>query len=91
MNLIKTEFKKTNFKAYLKVSFGVFAGILAMGILFLFIPVIEDVAPKGEELFREWNGLLMLISVLHFVGFGILAAVIASKLIIVEYGGKSQQ
>lgn len=88
MNLIKTEFKKTNFKAYLKAALGVFAGVLAMGILFLFIPVIEDGAPKGEELFREWDGLLMLISVLHFVGFGILAAVIASKLIIGEYGGK---
>lgn len=89
MNLIKTEFKKTNFKAYLKSALGVFAGILAMGILFLFIPVIEVDAPKGEELFREWDGLLMLISVLHFVGFGILAAVVASKLIIGEYGGKS--
>ena len=89
MNLIKTEFKKTNFKAYLKASFGVFAGILTMGILFLFIPVIDGAAPKGEELFQEWDGLLMLISVLHFVGFGILAAVVASKLIIGEYGGKS--
>lgn len=89
MNLIKTEFKKTNFKAYLKAALGVFAGILAMGILFLFIPDIEYAAPKGEELFREWDGILMLISVLHFVSFGILAAVIASKLIIGEYGGKS--
>ncbi len=89
MNLIKMEFKKTNFKAYFKAALGVFAGILAMGILFLFIPYIEYAAPKGEELFREWDGILMLISVLHFVSFGILAAVIASKLIIGEYGGKS--
>lgn len=91
MNLIKTEFKKTNFKAYLKASFGVFAGILAMGILFLFIPVIEGVIPKGENLFREWDGILMLISVLHFVGFGILAVVVASKLIIGKYNGKTQR
>lgn len=88
MNLIKTEFKKTNFKAYLKAALGVFIGILAMGILFLFIPDIEGTVPKGEELFREWDGMLMLISVLHFVGFGVLAAVVASKLIIGEYGGK---
>lgn len=88
MNLIKTEFKKTNFKAYLKAALGVFIGILAMGILFLFIPDIEGTVSKGEELFREWDGMLMLISVLHFVGFGVLAAVVASKLIIGEYGGK---
>ena len=53
MNLIKTEIKKTNFKAYFKAALGVFAGILATGILFLFIPYIEYAAPKGEELFRE--------------------------------------
>lgn len=96
MNLIKTELKKTNFKAYLNGSLGIFTGILAMGILFLFIPVINGAIPAingmdrtGEELFRDWNGILMLTSVLHFVGFGILAAVVASKLIIGEYSGKS--
>lgn len=88
MNMLRTELKKTNLKVYFKASFGILAGILAMGILFLFLPEIEGSAPKGEELFHEWDGIFMLISVLNSVSFGILAAVAAARLVIGEYGGK---
>lgn len=89
MNLLKLELKKTNFKTYVKAAIGIFVGILAMEILFLFLPQIDSPTDVGMELFTEWNGIFMLISVLHFVCFGILAAVISAKMIIGEYDGKS--
>lgn len=89
MNLLKLELKKTNFKTYIKAAVGIFVGILAMEILFLFLPQIDSPTEMGMELFTEWNGILMLISVLHFACFGILAAVISAKMIIGEYCGKS--
>ena len=91
MNMLRTELKKTNLKEYFKASFGILAGILAMGILFLFLPEIEGSSPKGEELFHEWDGIFMLISVLNSVSFGILAAVAAARLVIGEYGGIKQR
>lgn len=89
MSLLKLELKKTNFKTYIKAAIGIFTGIMAMEILFLFIPKIDSPTEMGMELFAEWSGILMLISVLHFVCFGILAAVISAKMIIGEYSGKS--
>lgn len=89
MNLLKLELKKTNIKTYIKAAVGIFVGILAMEILFLFLPQMDSPIEIGMELFTELNGILMLISVLHFVCFGILAAVISAKMIIREYCGKS--
>lgn len=89
MDLFKLELKKTNFRTYIKASIGIFIGILAMEILFLFLPKMDSPAEMGDELFTEWNGIFMLISVLHFASFGILAALISVKLIIGEYSGKS--
>ncbi len=89
MEWMKLERKKTNFKTYIRSAAAIFAGILAMEILFLFLPKIDHPAQVGEELFTEWNGISMLISVLHFAGFGILAAVISAKLVIGEYSQKN--
>ncbi|MDE6762311.1 MAG: hypothetical protein K2J73_01365, partial [Oscillospiraceae bacterium] len=62
MNLVKLELKKTNFKTYVKAAIGIFIGILAMEILFLFLPQIDSPTDVGMELFNEWNGIFMLIS-----------------------------
>ena len=89
MNLMKLELKKTKSKTYFLSAAGILIGILALAILFLFLPNLESSHETDNELFMNWNGIFMLISVLHFVGFGILGTVMASKMIIDEYGSKS--
>ena len=91
MNLYKLELMKIRLSTYLWAVFGIFTGLLALGILFLFIPQMEAGGSISEEvgMFTNWNGLLALITALAFACFSIFSAVIATKVIISEYCGKN--
>lgn len=91
MNLYKLELMKIRLSTYLWAAFGIFTGLLALGILFLFIPQMEAGGSASEEIemFTNWNGLLALITALAFACFSIFSAVIAIKVIISEYCGKN--
>lgn len=91
MNLYKLELMKIRLSTYLWAAFGIFTGLLALGILFLFIPQMEAGGSASEEIemFTNWNGLLALITALAFACFSIFSAVIATKVIISEYCGKN--
>lgn len=92
MNLCKLELMKIRVSTYLWAIVGIFASLLALGILFLFILQMEaegGVTSKEAELFTKWNGLLALTTALTFSFFGIMSAVIASKVIVSEYCGQN--
>ena len=73
MNLYKLELMKIRLSTYLWAAFGIFTGLLALGILFLFIPQMEAGGSASEEIemFTNWNGLLALITALAFACFSI--------------------
>lgn len=88
MNLYKLELSKIQLSAYLWAISGIFASLLALGILFLFIFQIEmggNGTPDETDLFANWNGLLALTTALAFACFSIFSAVIAAKVIVNEY------
>lgn len=92
MNLYKLELMKIRLSTYLWAILGIFASLLALGILFLFIFQIETGAgeiAEDAELFANWNGLFALTTALSFACFSILSAVIAAKIIVNEYCGKN--
>ena len=92
MNLYRLEMKKIRFSTYLWAIAGIFASLLALGILFLFIFQIEkgeSGIPEEAQLFANWNGLLALTIALAFVCFSVLSAVIAAKVVVSEYCGKN--
>ncbi len=92
MNLCRLELMKIRLSTYLWAILGVFASLLAIGIMFLFIFQMEageNGTSAEAELFANWNGLLALTTALAFSCFSIMSAVIASKVIISEYCGRN--
>lgn len=92
MNLCRLELMKIRLSTYLWVILGIFASLLALGILFLFIFQIEaggNGTSEEAELFANWNGLLTLTTALAFACFSVMSAIIAAKVIISEYCGRN--
>ena len=92
MNFYRLELMKIRLSSYLWAIFGIFAGLLALGMLFLFILQIEageSGRAENAELFANWNGLLALTTAVAFACFSVFSAVIAAKLIVNEYCGKN--
>ncbi|MDE5909748.1 MAG: ABC transporter permease [Lachnospiraceae bacterium] len=85
MEMYKLELKKIRLSAYLWAVLGIFASLLAMGILFLFL---GSSTSEKEELFASWNGLAAMQTALTVAFFSIFAAVLAAKMIVDEYCGK---
>ncbi len=91
MNFYKLEMMKIRMTTYLRAIGAITISILGIGILFLFmlsIPAQMGVEATEVELFANWNGLLTLVTALSFAFFGVLAGVMAGKIIIEEYYGK---
>ena len=92
MNLFKLELLKIKLSTYLWAIAGIFASLLALGVLFLIIFQFEMGASgtfDEENLFANWEGLLALTTALSFACFSIFSAVIAAKVIINEYCEKN--
>lgn len=92
MNLCRLELMKIRLSTYLWAILGIFASLLALGILFLFIFQIEaggNGTSEKAELFANWNGLLTLTTALAFACFSVMSAVITAKVIISEYCGRN--
>ena len=92
MNLFKLELLKIKLSTYLWAIAGIFASLLALGVLFLIIFQFEMGASgtfDEEDLFANWEGLLALTTALSFACFSIFSAVIAAKVIINEYCEKN--
>lgn len=92
MNLCKLELMKIKVSTYLWSVVGIFAGLLALGILFLFIFRIEmggNGISEEAALFGNWNGLSALMTALSYAGFSIFSAVIAAKVVVGEYCGRN--
>lgn len=92
MNLYKLELMKIHLSVYLWAILGIFVGLSALGVLFLFIFQMElgkSGIPEEGELFANWSGLLALMTALAFCCFSVLASIIAAKVIISEYCGKN--
>ena len=90
MNLYKLEMMKIRITTYLKAALIICACLWCLGIMFLFIYLLESPAdPEGVELFSQWNGLLALISALTFSTCSVFSACLSSKFIIGEYFEKN--
>ncbi|MGG5314616.1 ABC transporter permease [Enterococcus sp. AZ072] len=85
--LIKLEFRKTNFHTYFISTLLVTVTMLVFLYLFAYAPLLE---PKDEDMliFSGYRNLIPLFEVLNMAVYGVLAAVMYSKLIIEEYSGK---
>lgn len=94
MKLFKLELKKTGIQGYLWASLWIFTAVLAMGIVFSLIPILDTLdgtQTPAQELwmFSTWRGLSILISSISVVCFSILAAVIAGRVIVAAYSGRA--
>ncbi|MCI8274383.1 MAG: ABC transporter permease [Lachnospiraceae bacterium] len=92
MELGRLEGKKLQSSVWKRAAAGCFAGLLALGLLFLFMARI--VAWDGGdfrdlELFVGWDGLLALMTALSFCVFSIFAAALGARVVIGDYGGKT--
>ncbi len=85
MNLYKLEGMKIRISTYLRAVAAIFASLLALGILCLFLGT-DDL--EGDQFFTTWNGLHALQSALTVGCFGVFAAVFAARVIVEEYCGK---
>ena len=86
MSLYKIEMNKIQLSAYLWAAAGIFACVLGIGLLFLFLG-----AYGGEEdaLFTSWNRLYALLTAITFACFSIFSAVAAARVIVDEYCEKN--
>ncbi len=91
MDYYKLEMMKIRFTTYFWTICAIFVSILGIGMLFLFmvsVPTKMGISTEEVGQFANWNGLLTLVTALSFALFGVLAGVLAGKIIITEYNGK---
>ena len=87
IKLLKLELLKNNFKPYILSAMGIFVFIVLMGILLLFIPLLDPNNPSSQ-LFTQPSMIISMISILSMSGFSIVLAVLYSKFIVEEYTKK---
>lgn len=94
MSLYRLERMKIRLSTYRWAVLGIFASLLAMGILCLFLGVggpevsMHINGVEEDMLFTSWNGLSALSTALNVACFGIFSAVFAAKIIVDEFCGK---
>ncbi len=87
MKLIKLELKKNNLKPYLLGVLGIFVAVIAIGMIFCAIPVLEPNDPMSKQ-FTDPNMIITMASIMSMSAFSILAAIMHSKFVVEEYTGK---
>lgn len=87
MKLIKLELRKNNLKPYLLGVLGIFLAIVAMGLLFCAIPILEPNDPDSQ-IFSDPNMITTMVSIISMSAFAILASIMHSKFIVEEYTGQ---
>ncbi len=87
MKLIILELKKNNLKPYLLSILGIFIAVIAMGILFCAVPIIEPSDPSAQE-FSDPAMIIMMVSIMSMSAFSILSSVMYAKFVVEEYAGK---
>lgn len=85
--LIKLELRKTNFRTYLVSTLIITVTMLGFLYLFAYAPQMEP-TDTDMLIFSGYRNLIPLFEVLNMAVFGVLAAIMSSKLIIEEYSGK---
>lgn len=87
MKLIKLELRKNNLKPYLLSVLGILLTIIAMGLLFCAIPILEPNDPNSQ-VFSAPNMIITMISIISMSAFSILASIMYSKFVVEEYTGR---
>ncbi len=87
MKLIKLELRKNNLKIYLLSVIGIFASVIAMGLLFCAVPILEPNDPASQE-FSDPNMVITMISIISMSAFAILSSVMHAKFVVEEYTGR---
>ncbi len=87
IKLIALELRKNNIKPYLLSVIGIFVAVIAMGLLFCAVPILEPNDPSAQE-FSDPNMIITMISIMSMSAFAILSAVMHSKFVVEEYTGR---
>ncbi len=86
-NLIGLEAKKNNLRPYFLGVFGIFLAVVAMGLLFCAVPVLEPNDAAAQE-FANPSVIITMISIISMSAFAILASVMHAKFVVEEYTGR---
>lgn len=87
MDLCRLERMKLKVSTYAWAVGGIFASQIALGILFLFLFLVEH-EEQDAELFANWNGLFALVTAIGFACYSVFSGTLAAKLIVGEYCGE---
>ncbi len=87
MKLIKLELRKNNLKPYLLSVIGIFIAVIAMGLLFCAVPVLEPNDPNSQ-VFSDPTMIMTMVSIMSMSAFAILSSVMHSKFVVEEYTGR---
>ncbi len=87
VKLIKLELRKNNLKPYLLSVIGIFIAVIAMGLLFCAVPILEPSDPSAQE-FSDPNMIITMVSIMSMSAFAILSSVMHSKFVVEEYTGR---
>lgn len=86
-NLIELELKKNNLRPYMFGVLGIFITVVAMGILFCAVPILEPNDPSSHE-FSNPDMIITMVSIISMSAFSILASIMHSKFVVEEYTGQ---
>ncbi len=87
VKLIKLELRKNNIKPYLLSVLGIFIAVIALGILFCAVPILEPNDPYAQG-FSDPNMIITMVSIMSMSAFAILSSVMYAKFVIEEYTGR---
>lgn len=87
MKLVKLDLRKNNLKPYLHGVLGIMIAIMAIGLLFCAVPVLEPNDPYSNE-FSDPNMIITMVSILSMCSFSILSSIMHSKFVVEEYTGR---
>ncbi len=87
MNLIGLELKKNNLKPYLLGAVGIYFAVIAMGLLFCAVPILEPNDAASQE-FSDPDMVITMISIISMSAFAILSSVMNAKFVVEEYTGR---
>ena len=91
MKLFRLECQKVNFRPYLFSVAAIATFLLGMMYLIGFLSTQTLIKVPGAPQFKTVDDLFMLISITAAVIFGVLAAVLFSKIVIEPYGSRQVQ
>ncbi len=87
IKLIKLELRKNNLKPYLLGVLGIFVAVIALGLVFCAIPILEPNDPSSN-MFSNPDSIITMASIMSMTAFSIMTSIMHSKFVVEEYTGR---